>query len=55
VAINAIDVVPRIHADDKERIGLALYSAASLLNHSCVPEEEPVSTSGSASRLLGIC
>ena len=43
MTVNAIAVVPRVHADDQERIGLALYPAASLLNHSCIP---PTSFSG---------
>ena len=36
VTINAIAVVPRAHSSPVHRLGLALYPAASLLNHSCL-------------------
>ena len=37
VRINGIAVVPRAHSASTDRIGLALYPAASLINHSCIP------------------
>lgn len=37
MTVNAIAIVPRAHVGPGQRIGLALYPAASLLNHSCIP------------------
>jgi len=37
VRVNGIAIVPRAHVGPGERIGLALYPAASLLNHCCIP------------------
>ena len=37
VTVNAIAIVPRAHVGPGQRIGLAVYPAASLLNHSCIP------------------
>lgn len=34
---NSIAVVPQQHASDADRIALALYPTASLMNHSCLP------------------
>lgn len=37
VAVNGIAVVPSARRSEQDRLGLAVYPVASLLNHSCVP------------------
>lgn len=37
IHINGVAVVPAQHTDAKDRIALAVYSTASLMNHSCQP------------------
>lgn len=37
VGLNGVALRPLLSASSQERYGLALYAAASLLNHSCVP------------------
>lgn len=37
IHINGLAVVPAQHADAKDRIALAVYPTASLMNHSCQP------------------
>ena len=37
IRVNGIAVVPAQHASAKDRVALAIYTQASMLNHSCLP------------------
>ncbi|BDA41604.1 probable SET and MYND domain-containing protein 4 [Coccomyxa sp. Obi] len=49
VIINAIAITPEDHASAEDRLGLAIYPRAAMLNHACAPN---VAASFEGSRLL---
>lgn len=49
VVINAVAITPEDHASAEDRLGLAVYPRAAMLNHACAPN---VTASFEGSRLL---
>ena len=40
IQMNAIAVIPKEHASAKDRIAVAIYPKASMMNHGCIPNVE---------------